>query len=84
LGKLLVELKTLGWEHSKGNFKNVFKNLGVVSTPLKCFQKCFWINGVGHGGRSSWWFYKKALVFLCSPLGTINPCNHITLVWDGA
>jgi hypothetical protein len=36
-----VEPKTLGWEHSKKNFKNVFENLGVVSTPLKCFQKWF-------------------------------------------
>jgi hypothetical protein len=37
-----VEPKTLGWEHSKKrNFENVFKNLGVVSTPLECFQKWF-------------------------------------------
>jgi hypothetical protein len=41
LGKPLVEPKTLGWEHSKRNFENVFENLGVVSTPLKCFQKWF-------------------------------------------
>jgi hypothetical protein len=39
LGKLLVEPKTLGWEHSKKSFENVFENLGVVYTPLKCFQK---------------------------------------------
>jgi hypothetical protein len=39
LGKLLVEPKTLGWEHSERIFENVFKNVGVVSTPLKCFQK---------------------------------------------
>jgi hypothetical protein len=37
-GKLCGGAKTLGWEHSKGTFKNVFKNLGVVITPLKCFQ----------------------------------------------
>jgi hypothetical protein len=40
-GKLLVEPKTLGWEHSKKNFENVFKNLGVVSTSLKCIHKRF-------------------------------------------
>jgi hypothetical protein len=27
-GKLLVEPKTLGWEHSRNFFENVFKNLG--------------------------------------------------------
>jgi hypothetical protein len=52
--KLLVEPKTLGWEHSKKNFENVFKNLGVVSAPLKCFQKWFWTNRVGYGGKRSW------------------------------
>jgi hypothetical protein len=51
LGKLLVEAKTLGWEHSKKSFKNVFENLGVVYTPLKCFQKWFWTKGVRHGGK---------------------------------
>jgi hypothetical protein len=45
-----VEPKTLGWEHSKKFFENVFKNLGVVSTPLKCFQKWFWTNGDDLGG----------------------------------
>jgi hypothetical protein len=38
LGIPLVEPKTLGWEHSKRFLENVFENLGVVSTPLKCFQ----------------------------------------------
>jgi hypothetical protein len=50
--------KTLGWDHSKKNFGNVFENLGVVSTPLKCFQKWFWTNGVGHGGKWSGGFIK--------------------------
>jgi hypothetical protein len=54
LGKLLVEPKTLGWEHSKKSFEN----LGVVSTPLKCFQKWFWTNGAGHGGKRSGGFIK--------------------------
>jgi hypothetical protein len=54
-----VEPKILGWEYSKKIFENVFENLGVVSTPLKCFQKWFWTNGVGHGGKTSWWVYKR-------------------------
>jgi hypothetical protein len=37
-GKLLVEPKTLGWENSRKSFEN----LGVVSTPLKCFLNDFW------------------------------------------
>jgi hypothetical protein len=45
-----VEPKTLGWEHSKRFLENVFKNLGVASTPLKCFQKWLWTNGDDHGG----------------------------------
>jgi hypothetical protein len=42
LGKLVVEPKTLGWENSWKSFKNGFKKLGVVSTPLKCL-----LNGFG-------------------------------------
>jgi hypothetical protein len=38
LGKLVVEPKTLGWENSRESFEIIFENLGVVSTPLKCFQ----------------------------------------------
>jgi hypothetical protein len=50
----------------KESFENVNENIGVVSTPLKCFKSDFGTNEVGHEGRRSWWFYKKALVFLCS------------------
>jgi hypothetical protein len=50
LGKPLVEPKTLGWEHSKRNLENVFKNLGVVCNPLNCFQKWFWTHGDDYGG----------------------------------
>jgi hypothetical protein len=49
-GKLLVEPKTLGLGTLKESFKNAFENLGIVSTPLKCFQKWFWTNGDNHGG----------------------------------
>jgi hypothetical protein len=41
LGKPLVEPKTLGWEHSKRILENAFKNLGVLPTPLRCFEKWF-------------------------------------------
>jgi hypothetical protein len=40
-GKLVVEPKTLGWENSRKSFENGFENLGVVSTPLKCFLNGF-------------------------------------------
>jgi hypothetical protein len=40
-GKLLVEPKTLGGEHSRKSFEIVFENLGVTSTPLKCLWKLF-------------------------------------------
>jgi hypothetical protein len=40
-GKLLVEPKTLGLGTLKESFENAFENLGVVSTPLKCFQNWF-------------------------------------------
>jgi hypothetical protein len=38
-GKLVVEPKTLGLGMLSGKiFETVFENLGVVATPLKCFQ----------------------------------------------
>jgi hypothetical protein len=36
-----VEPKTLGWGTLKESFENIFENLGVVSTPLKCFKGGF-------------------------------------------
>jgi hypothetical protein len=57
LGKLLVEPKTLGWEHSKKRFENVFKNLGVASTPLKCFSKKWFLdNWSWTWKKKEWWF----------------------------
>jgi hypothetical protein len=74
-----VEPKTLGWENSMKVLKNVFKNLEVVSTSMKCFQKCskqrWWIME-----EKEWWFLKeKTLVIMYSP-GAIKSCNHITPV----
>jgi hypothetical protein len=43
----------------KESFKNAFENLGVVSTPLRCFQKWFWINKVGRGVKRSCGFKRK-------------------------
>jgi hypothetical protein len=40
----VVEPKTLGWENSQKSFENGFENLGVASTPLKCFLNGFWTN----------------------------------------
>jgi hypothetical protein len=37
-GKLVVEPKTLGLGALRKDFENVFKNLGIVITPLKSFQ----------------------------------------------
>jgi hypothetical protein len=38
-GKLVVEPKTLGLGIlSEKKFENVYENLGVVATQLKCFQ----------------------------------------------
>jgi hypothetical protein len=49
LEKLVVEPKTLGWEHSPNlTSKNVFENLGEVSTPLNFFSNDL-ENGVGQG-----------------------------------
>jgi hypothetical protein len=55
-GKLLVEPKTLGWENSQKSFEIGFENLGVVSTPLKCFLNDFGTNGIGIWKERSWWF----------------------------
>jgi hypothetical protein len=60
VGKLLVEPKTLGWETLGKSFENDFKNLGVVSTPLKCFLKDFWDKWeMGSEGKGVGGFLKK-------------------------
>jgi hypothetical protein len=83
-GKLLVEPKTLGWEHSKKKIENVFENLRVVSTPLKCFQKWFLDKWSSSWRKKELVVLLKTLVITKCLLRTINPCNHITPLWDGA
>jgi hypothetical protein len=47
-----VEPKTLGWDNFRKSFENGYENLGVVSTPLKCFLHDFGTNGhLGYGGK---------------------------------
>jgi hypothetical protein len=83
LRKLVVEPKTLGWEHSLEDFERVFENLGVVTTPLKCFSKGFINMELDLGDKGVGGFMKSGIVYKCSP-NQLLPCNHITLVWDGA
>jgi hypothetical protein len=54
--KLVVEPKTLGWEKLSKKFENGFENLGVVSTPLKCFLNNFGTDGTWVMEERSWWF----------------------------
>jgi hypothetical protein len=51
-----VEPKTLGWEHSKSFLENVFENLGVASTPLRCFTNGFEQMVILMKDEWSWWF----------------------------
>jgi hypothetical protein len=45
LGNNCSGAKNLGWENSQKSLKNVCENLGVASTPLKCFLNGFGTNG---------------------------------------
>jgi hypothetical protein len=60
-GKFLVEPKTLGWEISQKSFENGFKNLGVVSTPLKCFLNDFGTNGNWDMEGKEWVVLEKGI-----------------------
>jgi hypothetical protein len=55
--------KTLGWDNSQKSFKNNFKNLGVVSTSLKCFLNDFGTNGHLGYGRNELVVHKKHWCF---------------------
>jgi hypothetical protein len=84
-GKLCSGAKTLGREHSNGSLKMISKTLEWSAIPLMDFKKMSfkirWDVYPGVGGRS---FLEMTLVITKCSLRTINLCNHITLVWDGA
>jgi hypothetical protein len=67
-----VEPKTLGWDNFRKNFENGYENLGVVSTPLKCFINDFGTNGHLGYGRKELVDLEKASVFLCSRSKQLN------------
>jgi hypothetical protein len=79
-GKLCSGAKTLDWEHSIGTLKNDFENLGIVFYSTEKFSGKICSGKWRKGGGG---FMKKGIVYKCSPDQFI-PCNHITLVWDGA
>jgi hypothetical protein len=58
-----VEPKTVGWENSRKSFENGFENLGVVSTPLKCFLNDFGTNGLDYGRKGVGGFIKRHWCF---------------------
>jgi hypothetical protein len=56
-GKLVVEPKTLGWEHSPERFRKCFQKPWSSIYSTEMFESDFGIDEVGHGGRRCWWFY---------------------------
>jgi hypothetical protein len=63
LETLVVEPKTLGWDNSRKVFENGYENLGVVSTPLKCFLNNFWATGHLGYGRNGLVVHKRHWCF---------------------
>jgi hypothetical protein len=79
--------KNLGWEHSMGISENDYENLGMGNYSIDGFQKMSFEKqgrdeNPGVEGRR--FFSKMTLVITKCSLRTINPCNHITLEWDGS
>jgi hypothetical protein len=84
LGKLVVEPKNSRMGTLSGKIsKNLFENLGVVTTPQKCFSKGSINMELDMGDKGVGGFMKSGIEYKCSP-NQLLPCNHITLVWDGA
>jgi hypothetical protein len=74
-------LGTLKWD-----FENDFENLGMECYSIDGFQRYEFENKVGMyiPELEAGVFSEMTLVITKCSLRTINPCNHITLVWDGA
>jgi hypothetical protein len=49
-----------------GKISNFFRKPWSSIYSTEMFSNVFLTSEVGHEERRSWWFYKKALVFLCS------------------
>jgi hypothetical protein len=79
--KLSSGAKTLGLGTLKESLQNVFRKPWGSTYPTEViFEKWFLYQtgGQGDGG------FQMTLVITRRSLRTIIPCNHITLVWDGA
>jgi hypothetical protein len=57
-GKLVVEPKTLGWEHKVGTLQKDFKNLGIVLYFIEVFSENCVLSKWRKGGEG---FIKRAL-----------------------
>jgi hypothetical protein len=51
-GKLCSGARTLGWEHSNGTLKNVFKNLEIVLYSTEVISGKYIRE---NGGKRRWW-----------------------------
>jgi hypothetical protein len=56
-----VQPKTLGWEHSPEKLRKCFQKPWGSTYSTEMFSKGILTSEVGHGGRGSWWFYKKGI-----------------------
>jgi hypothetical protein len=72
--------KTLGSGNTQRKFIKCFQKPWDSSYPTEMFSKMVLtkMEDKGDGG-----FYMTLVITKCS-LRTINPCSHITPVWDGA
>jgi hypothetical protein len=69
----------------KEKFRKSFQKPWSTIYSTEMFTKMVFLDNWSWAWRKEeWWFSKeRTLVIMYSP-GAINPCNRITLVWDGA
>jgi hypothetical protein len=82
-GKLVVEPKTLGWEHSLERFRKCFRKPWSSHYSTEMFSNCFINMELDMRDKGLGGFMKSGIVYKCSP-NQLLPCNHIAPVWDGA